>query len=335
MSLDWDDLKCFLAVAEAGSFRAAAVELGVQASSLTRRIDQLEHRVKARLFDRNQSGVRLTQEGLTILEDVRDMQDRFKAIQRKVVWKKKSSEGVVTLAATDGLGAFWIAPRLAQLRRIAPKTKINLKCAMEVPEVDRQSADIGLQYARPTTPDLIVAKVARIHIWPYASRHYAETYGLPRSIAELEHHRFVVQAAHQLDEAVLLRVLGVREFAELDAVRTNTSTAHLAMVSAGLGIGCLPTYLAATMPDLVPLDMGPDYSIDLHLAYRRSIGELPHVRRVIDWVKSIFDPRAHPLFGDELLIPQGPATPTVYRRDVFTLPPELLTNEISETRLRA
>ena len=67
------------------------------------------------------------------------------------------------------------------------------------PDVARSSADIGLQYERPTGADIAFAKVARLHIWPYASRKYVETYGLPRSVCELLHHRYVVQAANQLE----------------------------------------------------------------------------------------------------------------------------------------
>jgi DNA-binding transcriptional LysR family regulator len=319
LALDWDDLRLFLAVAEAGSFRAAGVELGMQASSVMRRIDQLEHRVKAKLFERAHAGIRLTAEGLSILDDARELKDRFQSIQRKVAWKQKQGEGVVSVAATDGLGAFWIAPRLLQFRQVAPRIKINLKCAMDVPDVARSSADIGLQIERPTGADIIFAKVGRLHIWPYASRRYAETFGLPRSTGELLHHRYVVQAANQLDESMFLKVLGAREFSDIDAVRTNTSTAHYAMVTAGLGIGCLPTYLGSASPDLVPLDIGPAYSLDLFVTYRQAIGDLVRVRRVVDWLKTIFDSRANPLFGDDLLVPCA-AEPSRYRDDILVLP---------------
>jgi len=320
LRLDWDDLKLFLAVAEAGSFRSAASDLGLQASSVMRRIDQLEHRLRVKLFERAQGGVRLTAEGLTILDDARELKDRFLSIERKVAWKQRHDEGVVSIAVTDGLGAFWIAPKLIEFHQIAPRIKIYLKCSMDVPEVLRSSADLALQFTRPTGPDIAFARIARLHIWPYASTAYLKTYGTPRSIDELRQHRYVIQAANQLDESMFLSVLGAREFSDINAVRTNTSTAHYFMVCAGYGIGCLPTYIGSSNPSLVALDIGPDYPIDVYLSYRQAIGDIARVRRTIDWLKQIFDPKRHPLFGDRFVLPESPSTPDRFRSDYHFLP---------------
>lgn len=304
--LDWDDLRVFLAVADCGSFRAAATELAMQASSVMRRIDQLEHRLDTQLFERLPGGVQLSADGLAILAEARDLKDRFQFLERKIAGRRRLDNGVVTLSVTDGLGTYWIGPRLGQLRRIAPRIRVNLKCSMDVHDVAAASADIGLQYQRPVDPDLACARIARLHIWFYAAKSYLDIHGMPTSLQELRKHRFVIQAANQLDESTMLEFLGVNEFRELDAVRTNTSTSHYEMIRAGMGVGVVPTYLGCGRGELVPLAVGADYGLDIYLTYRQSIGEIARVRTVINWLKTIFDAKAHRYFSDTLLIGQEP-----------------------------
>lgn len=296
----WDDLKLFLTVAEAGGLRAAAAQLNVEPSAVKRRIDALELALRVTLFYREKPGATLTPDGLSILDDVRALADTCRSIERKVGWKQYKAEGAVSIATTDGLGAFWVGPRLREFQRAHPKIRINLKCGMELFDVLNTSADVVLQYVKPTQPELIIARVGRLHMLPYASRDYLETYGVPKTLEEVSRHRYVVQVASQLDENLFLNYLGASAFSEINAYQTNTSTAHYSLIVNGLGIGVLPTYLGDNTPNLVRLDFKVNHALDLYLSYRPAIGDVARVRHVIDWLKTLFDERKFPYFSDTL-----------------------------------
>ena len=101
------------------------------------------------------------------------------------------------LASTEGLGTFWLAPRLAEFRRTHPNLLVDLRCAMRPVDMLRLEADAGVQLVRPGEADLKVVKLGRLHVMPYAAASYVETYGVPDSVEALSRHRLVLQIADQ------------------------------------------------------------------------------------------------------------------------------------------
>jgi len=301
---NWDDLKLFLEVAERGSFRAAATALATTPSTVMRRIEALEHALKVSLFRRSPDGVQITKEGLSILEDAHELKDRIWSIERKAGWKQRKLEGTVALATPDGLGAFWIGPQLQRFQQSNPRININLKCSMTPADVLRTSADLSIQYLRPSHPDLKLVKLGRLHVWPYASKSYIQKYGMPTEISDFVKHRFVVQVANQLDETIFLNLLGVPSLNDVNCYRAMTSTAHYTMVLSGLGIGGIPTYLASRTPELVPLPIEVHHQLEVYLTYHENIGKIARVRRTIDWLKASFDASKYPWFADDLIHPE-------------------------------
>jgi DNA-binding transcriptional LysR family regulator len=170
---------------------------------------------------------------------------------------------------------------------------------MELPDVLNMSADVILQYAKPTQPELKIARIGRIHAALYASQEYLAIYGVPRSLEELRRHRFVIQLTNQIDEKLYLNFLGASSFSEINACQANTSTSHYSMVVNGLGIGALATFLGANTPNLVALDFKVNHSFDIYLSCRPAIAKIARVRRLIDWLKSLFDTSKYPYFADE------------------------------------
>lgn len=318
LTRDWDALRVFLAIAEAGSIRSAAAKLRIQDTTVMRRIDALEDALRVTLFHREKQGMTLTDDGLSILADVRRLADDFRTIERKIGWKQYKNEGAVSLATTDGLGAFWIGPRLKEFQRSNPNIRINLKCGMDLPEVLNKSADITLQYLKPTQPELKIARIGRLHMLPYASKDYLATYGVPTSLEQVSQHRYVVQVATQLDENLFLNFLGAESFSDINAYQTNTSTTHYSMIVNGQGIGVLPTYLGDTTPNLVRLGFKVEHALDIYLSYRPAIGSVARVRRVIDWIKSVFNPKLNPHFADEP--PERGAAPSAAMLGLLSVP---------------
>src|SRR5262252_5542899 len=170
-SLDasWDDLKLFLACAKHKSFRNAAEELGLTSTTLMRRIDRLEERIGCKLFLRDQSGLTLSDEGTAMISDVTLMERHAFNVFRRASRSSSDATGTVRVAVTEGPGNFWILPRLIDFQKTYRKITVDLRCAMEQADVGRLETDIAIQFERPSSPDLIAAKLGRLPIYPFFS----------------------------------------------------------------------------------------------------------------------------------------------------------------------
>lgn len=302
-NVSWDDVRIFLACIQAGSFRRAANHLRVSSSTVVRRIDRLEHDLGIPLFARTPDGVIPTEEARAIVGHARRMELAINDVFRRVEAQDTTTRGTVRLSVTEGIGTYWMMPRLVEFQRQFPFLIIDMRCAMESADVLRMEADIAVQFDRPTSPDLIVTKLGRLHIYPFAARSYAEIYGLPRTAEEMACHRLVDQAAPQLDSGAWPRYLGLADVEGIVSLRTNLSSALLYAVEKGAGIGALPTYSAALGAPILPVDIGIQHSLDIWMTYHPDARRTQRNVLVADWIKRIFDPEKFPWFRDEFIHP--------------------------------
>jgi len=294
----------FLEVARRGSFRSAADHLGLSINVLRRRIAELEHRLGVTLFTRHVDGVRTTAEGEEILIAARKMESASFGLIRARDRSVSSLVGEVRLAVTEGLGTFWLAPRLVEFQRAHPRLIVDLNCAMQSADVLRLEADAAVQLNKPTNPDLKIVKLGRLHSMPFAAPSYIETYGAPKTIEEGLKHRLVLQVADQTATLELFERTypGVSQEG-LVAMRTNVSSAHYWSVAKGAGIGILPTYASAVGARVTPIDVGLNFHFDIWLTYHPDAVRIPRVRRMVDWLVDAFDPKRFPWFRDEFIHP--------------------------------
>ncbi len=300
--ISWDDLKLFVIVARTLSFRKAATATRTSSSTIVRRIERLEAELGLRLFDRLPDGVALTAEGQAIFAVASEM-ERASFSLLAYLDQDLTTRGVVRCAVTEGLGTFWIVPHLADFTRANPFTVVDLRCSMESSDVLRMEADFAVQLIRPNSPDLKVVKLGRLHLYPFASKRYAETYGLPATIEDMKRHRLIDQTGPQLDHGVIQRMLGLDNVEGIVALRTNASTAHFYAIEQGIGIGGLPTYALALGADVIPVDIGVKYSTDIWLTYHPDARSVKRIAIFIDWVRSLFEPKQYPWFRDEFIHP--------------------------------
>src|SRR5437868_10825859 len=198
LDASWDDLKSFLACARHKSFRHAADLLGVTSTTLMRRIDRLEERIGCRLFLRDQSGLTISEEGLAMIADLTEMERHAFNVFRRASRSSGTSAGTVRVAVTEGPGNFWILPRLIDFQKTYRKITVDLRCAMEQADVGRLETDIAIQFERPASPDLIAARIGRLHIYPFVSEGYRKLYGVPATLSEFKNHRFLKQNSSDL-----------------------------------------------------------------------------------------------------------------------------------------
>jgi DNA-binding transcriptional LysR family regulator len=301
---NWDLVRIFLEVARIGSFRAAAEQLNMSANFLSKRISALESAYKTTLMTRHVDGIRLTPEGVQVLEAAKRMEDASFGLDRALSETTPALSGEVRLAVTEGLGTFWLAPRLVEFQRVYPGLLVDLKCEMRSADLLRLEADVAVQLQEPDKPDLKRIKIGRLHIMPFVSPSYVEIYGMPKDEHDIrQNHRIVIQDAEQTRGKEMYDKYAGREQLGFVAMRNNVSTAHLWSIAKGAGIGWLPTYVPALGDPLIPLDIGFKFELDIWLAYHPDAKKIPRVKQLIDWTVQSFDGRKYPWFRDEFVHP--------------------------------
>ncbi len=306
--VDWADLRVFLAVAETGSFSAAAKLLGITQPTISRRLDELEERLNVKLVERSAQGVALTEAGELIRDHVITMERSAQAIERLALGRDKRDEGRVRISAPDGLAAFWLAPRLPEFQRENPKIAVSLDAGLWPSDEMRGEADLSLQFEESKHVDNVVTRLATYHYGLFASAEYIRLYGAPRTLAEVADHRVVHHVAqrHQTEgwhpKAGALQAMWNRQ------IETNSSAAVLVAIRAGAGIGALPTAALTVAPELVMISDGPLAKLTLWLVHHRDARKTERTRRVMDWLKRVFDNRSNPWYREEYVSPvQFPA----------------------------
>src|ERR1700745_3216737 len=303
LDASWDDLKLFLACAKYKSFRNAAEELGLTSTTLMRRIDRLEESIGCKLFLRDQSGLTLSDEGTAMIADVAHMERHAFNIFRRASRSSSDTTGTVRVAGTEGPGNFWILPRLIDFQKTYRKITVDLRCAMEQADVGRLETDIAIQFEPPSNPDLIVARIGRMHIYPFVSEGYRSLYGVPATLAELKNHRIIKQNPPQLDDTAYARILGLTSLEGVVGIKTNSSIGVLYAVERAAGVGFLPTASVALGAPLIPVDMGVRHHTDLWITYHKEFRSSKRHKIVVDWLKKIFDPKVYPCFRHEFIHP--------------------------------
>jgi DNA-binding transcriptional LysR family regulator len=264
----------------------------------------LERRLGTVLLTRHVDGIRVTAEGSKILAVAQRMETAAFDITRVRDQSSPMLSGEVKIAVTEGLGTFWLAPRLVEFQRSYPRLIVDLNCAMRSADVLRMEADASVQLTQPTVPDLKVVKLGRLHSMPYASRSYADTYGLPKKFEDIFQHRIVLQMAEQTKtQEVFDQLAGGVPQEGFVAMRTNVSSAHYWAIAKGAGIGWLPTYASAIGARIVPLDLDLRFSFDIWLTYHPEAKRIPRIKRSIEWIIESFDSRQFPWFRDEFIHP--------------------------------
>jgi DNA-binding transcriptional LysR family regulator len=302
--LDWNDVRTFLAVAEGGSLNAAARLLGMTQPTISRRMEDLEFRLGARLFQRSSRGIALTEAG-EILHDRASSMARFgEAIVRDVANKDKSLAGRVRIAAPDGLASFLLMPAVPAFQMANPEIDLAVDCGLWQESTLDGEADLTLAMTESGPSDVVSVPVATLHYQFFASKEYLRLYGTPATLAEVTEHRWVRHTSHREQTGTWHpKAAAVGELASKQLI-SNSSAATLMAIKHGGGVGFLPTYVMTFEPDLVLLDLEPMAHPVLYLRYRPSAERQGRIKRVKDWLIGLFDPIDKPWFREEYIHPR-------------------------------
>lgn len=302
--LNWDDVRLFLEVARSGSFRKAADSAGLSSNTLMRRIALLEARLGHILLARKANGVSLTSEGHEVAKIAERLRGEVRALERMVKDRSRSLTGTVKVAVTEGLGTFWLIPRLVDFQQRHPDLTVDLFCDMRLADMSSHQADIAVQLDRPADDDLVITRLGYLHVVLFASDEYIRLHGAPSRVEDLADYHFVEQVSPQVPSDMVKTVVPNPFAKHFVSVRTNTSTAHAYAISRGAGIGLLPTYARAITRRVRPVNVDFQLRRDIWLTYHPKARGIRRVRTAIDWLREAFDPARYPWFQEEFVSPE-------------------------------
>ncbi|RKT34513.1 LysR family transcriptional regulator [Roseovarius halotolerans] len=277
--MDWDKLRIFHAVADAGSLTHAGDQLHLSQSAVSRQVRALEESLNTTLFHRHARGLILTEQGELLFDATRAMLKRLDAATARIRDSEEEVFGELRVTTTTGFGTLWLAPRLAHLYDKYPDLKIDLMLEERVLDLPMREADVAIRMKEPSQADLIRKRLMTVHMCLYASRDYLARNGTPEEPEDLRNHRLICQnprSAQVGASATLINELMTHDVPSLLAV--NNYFGVLQGVLHNLGIGVLPDYLTHDFPDLVRVL--PDVQsneVPVFLAYPE---ELRHSKRI-------------------------------------------------------
>jgi DNA-binding transcriptional LysR family regulator len=302
--MNWDDVRVFAVVANCKSITKAAHVLKVTPGMVSRRLEELEAALQARLFTRTSAGMVLTPTGEDMLDRALSMQRFAESIEETVRARDNREEGMVTVRAPDGIGGYWVAPRLATFLNENPKIRITLDCGT-------LTADMGADADIIITADKAdahmgdaVDTIATLHYVMVAAPSYLETFGTPKSIASAAGDFRTLKHVGQKNqrESWDPRASAVDALASWSFV-TNSSTALLAAALTGAGICAAPTVMCQLYPGLQIVGAEAAFPIQLWIIVRREVQHSARVRRVAEWLRGVFDTKINPWFRNEFVPP--------------------------------
>lgn len=248
----WDDLRIALAVRRSRSHGGAARLLGVDRTTVGRRLEALERALGVKLFDRTPAGLAPTGAGLSLCARAERVEAEVLAAEREAGGADARLDGTVRVTAGDGLVHYLLVPALGELRRRHSGVTVELRGDTRALDLSRREADLAVRLARPREPSLVARRFGAMHFTLYASGDYLERRGAPRSASDLARHDLVGFDA-SLDRLPQVRWLLGAVPRPRWAVRASTTTAQAFACAEGLGIALLGTFIAAREPRLRPV----------------------------------------------------------------------------------
>jgi DNA-binding transcriptional LysR family regulator len=283
---DWNDVRSFLAVARSGRLTAAASRLGVDHSTLSRRIAALEHGLKAKLFDRSPSGYTLTDQGRSLLPLAEEMERLALGARETVGGTAATVEGVVRIGCPEGFGSYFLAPRVARLKAAYPKLTVQLVAASAVFSLAKREADIAISVSRPPEGRLQVSKLTDYDLGLYASPLYLREAPDIASSEDLFRHSFVSYIGDLLHFPELDVLQHIAPGA-VTSMESSNLVAQLRATLAGAGLCVLPAFIAREEHELVRVLAGEvSLTRSLWLTVHQDLAELARIRAAVRFIRS-------------------------------------------------
>lgn len=254
--MDWDKLRVFHAVAEAGSFTHAGDTLNLSQSAVSRQISALEESLQVPLFHRHARGLILTEQGEQLNRTVREVFAKLAMTEALLTESKEKPAGRLKVTTTVGFGASWLAPRLKGFLEAYPDVSITLLLDDAELDLAMREADVAIRMHPPRQPDLIQRHLLAMQYVTCASPDYLKKHGVPQRAEDLDAHQLILFGEYRppVEEINWLAEAGRRPGNPRRALlEVNSIQAMKLAIRTGVGIGALPDYMASSEAGIVSI----------------------------------------------------------------------------------
>ncbi|MDR3438455.1 LysR family transcriptional regulator [Telmatospirillum sp.] len=280
--MDWDKLRVFHAVAEAGSFTHAGESLNLSQSAVSRQISALEESLSVPLFHRHARGLILTEQGELLYRTARDVFTKLAMTEAQLSESRERPRGPLKVTTTVAFGTLWLTPRIREFLDLFPEIQMSILLDDGELDLAMRQADVAIRLMPPRQPDLVQRHLMDMHYKLYATAEYLKRHGTPKTIEDIDDHRIVVygdESKPPVGNINWLLEAGARADAPRRPVlKVNNIYGILRAVQSGLGIAALPDYFereADNLVEILPELRGP--SFDAYFVYPE---ELRHSKRI-------------------------------------------------------
>ncbi len=279
---DWNDFRFLLEVQRSGTLTSAAVRLGVDGTTVGRRLDALERELGATLVHRSARGFTLTEQGLAVLPAAEEMERIALSVEAVTSGDTERVEGTVTLASSDAFAQTTLVPALGAIRTKHPGLNLVVVTANKLIDLGKGEADIAVRILRPGEPTLIARRIGEMEFFPYAAVEYLARRGMPKP--GLAGHD-AVGYDRELRKKPEMRWLARHGAGARITFRSDSVPALLAAALAGFGIALLPRRIGDLQPSLRRIEgLAPMASKPVWVVTRRSALKNARVRTVFDFL---------------------------------------------------
>ena len=272
MAMDWDKLRIFHAVAEAGSFTHAGEVLNLSQSAVSRQISSLEESLTVALFHRHARGLILTEQGELLYRTAHEVFSKLAMAEAQLAESKDRPKGQLKVTATQAFGSSWLTPCLLEFIDLYPDIEVDLVLEDRELDLSMREADVAIRMAPPRQPELIQRHLMTMHLNIYAAPSYLKRHGIPKVPEDIDQHRVIVYGNDTRppveDIDWLLRAGTRKDKPRQPILKVNSVYAILRAVQSGLGLASLPEFMVtenASLVRVLPELQGP--RIDAYFVY--------------------------------------------------------------------
>ncbi len=270
--MDWDKLRIFHAVAEAGSFTHAGEALNLSQSAVSRQISTLEESLGVSLFHRHARGLLLTEQGELLQKAAKDIFGKLAMIEGQLVDSKQLPEGPLRITTTEFIASTWLAPHLKDLREKHPNIQLTMLLDDRVLNLGMREADAAIRLYKPEQQDLIQRHLATVQFHIYAAKSYLEENGTPKDAKDLRRHTLIGYPENTpppfSDPNWLFRIAGADPEENYKLLMMNSLYAMHEAVLGGAGLAMLPDYLVRNDKQLeIVLPAMQPPSVEMYFVY--------------------------------------------------------------------
>lgn len=253
--MDWDKLRVFHAVAEAGSFTHAGETLNLSQSAVSRQISALEESLNVSLFHRHARGLILTEQGELLCQTAKDIFSRLAMAEAKLSETRERPSGPLIITTTVAFGSTWLVPRLGEFMARYPEIHLTILTDDRELDLGMREADVAIRLNPPRQPDLIARNLFEIDFHLYAGASYLEQHGIPSDVNDLINHCLITFPAQATAPVPNINWI-FQEVGDLQRRLTrhfevNSIYAMMRAVEAGLGIAALPDYMVSDHASII------------------------------------------------------------------------------------